>query len=40
MPVEHVVVVGGGGVMGSGIAQVVAGAGLRVTIVEADGAAV
>ena len=40
MAVEHVVVVGGGGVMGSGIAQVVAGAGLRVTIVEADDAAV
>jgi 3-hydroxybutyryl-CoA dehydrogenase len=40
MAVEHVVVVGGGGVMGSGIAQVVAGAGLRVTIVEADEAAV
>jgi 3-hydroxybutyryl-CoA dehydrogenase len=30
------VVVGGGGVMGSGIAQVVAQAGLRVTVVEAD----
>jgi 3-hydroxybutyryl-CoA dehydrogenase len=40
MAVEHVVVVGGGGVMGSGIAQVVAGAGLRVTIVEADDDAV
>jgi 3-hydroxybutyryl-CoA dehydrogenase len=40
MAVEHVVVVGGGGVMGSGIAQVVAGAGLQVTIVEADEAAV
>jgi 3-hydroxybutyryl-CoA dehydrogenase len=40
MAVEHVAVVGGGGVMGSGIAQVVAGAGLRVTIVEADEAAV
>src|SRR5215472_212704 len=40
MEVEHVVVVGGGGVMGNGIAQVVAGAGLRVTIVEADAAAV
>ena len=40
MAVEHVVVVGGGGVMGSGIAQVVAGAGLRVTIVEADESAV
>jgi 3-hydroxybutyryl-CoA dehydrogenase len=33
------VVVGGGGVMGSGIAQVVAQAGLRVTVVEADEAA-
>jgi 3-hydroxybutyryl-CoA dehydrogenase len=40
MAIEHVVVVGGGGVMGSGIAQVVAGAGFRVTIVEADDAAV
>ena len=40
MAVEHVVVVGGGGVMGSGIAQVVAGAGLQVTIVEADEPAV
>jgi 3-hydroxybutyryl-CoA dehydrogenase len=38
--VEHVVIVGGGGVMGSGIAQVVAAVGLRVTIVEADEAAV
>lgn len=37
---EQVVVVGGGGVMGSGIAQVVATAGLQVTIVEADDAAV
>jgi 3-hydroxybutyryl-CoA dehydrogenase len=37
--VEHVVVVGGGGVMGSGIAQVVATAGLRVTVVETDPAA-
>lgn len=36
MAVEHVVVVGGGGLMGSGIAQVVATAGLRVTIVEVD----
>jgi len=33
------VVVGGGGVMGSGIAQVVAQAGLHVTVVEADEAA-
>ncbi len=33
-------VVGGGGVMGSGIAQVVAQAGLRVTVVEMDDAAV
>ena len=32
-------VVGGGGVMGSGIAQVVAQAGLHVTVVEADEAA-
>jgi len=40
MTVEHVVVVGGGGVMGSGIVQVVAQAGLRVTIVETDQAAV
>ena len=39
MAVEHVVVAGGGGVMGSGIAQVVATAGLRVTIVEVDDAA-
>ena len=40
MPVEHVVIAGGGGVMGSGIAQVVAGAGFRVTIVEVDELAV
>lgn len=40
MAVEHVVVVGGGGVMGSGIAQVVAAAGLQVTIVEVDEAAI
>jgi 3-hydroxybutyryl-CoA dehydrogenase len=33
------VVVGGGGVMGAGIAQVVAQAGLRVTVVETDGEA-
>jgi 3-hydroxybutyryl-CoA dehydrogenase len=40
MAVERVVVVGGGGLMGSGIAQVVASAGLHVTIVEVDGAAI
>jgi 3-hydroxybutyryl-CoA dehydrogenase len=40
MAVEHVVVAGGGGVMGSGIAQVVASSGLRVTIVEVDDAGV
>ena len=34
------VVVGGGGVMGSGIAQVAAQAGLRVTVVETDDAAI
>jgi 3-hydroxybutyryl-CoA dehydrogenase len=34
--VERIVVVGGGGLMGSGIAQVVAQAGLQVTIVEID----
>jgi 3-hydroxybutyryl-CoA dehydrogenase len=34
--VQNVVVVGGGGLMGSGIAQVVAQAGLEVTIVELD----
>jgi 3-hydroxybutyryl-CoA dehydrogenase len=39
MAIERVAVVGGGGVMGSGIAQVVAQAGLRVTVVEADEAA-
>ena len=39
MAVEHVVVVGGGGLMGSGIAQVVASAGLLVTIVDVDEAA-
>jgi len=33
--IEHVAVVGGGGVMGSGIVQVVARSGLRVTAVEA-----
>ncbi len=40
MAVEHVVVVGGGGLMGSGITQVIASAGLRVTIVDVDEAAV
>jgi 3-hydroxybutyryl-CoA dehydrogenase len=40
MAVEHVVVAGGGGLMGSGIAQVVASAGLRVTIVEVDDASI
>jgi 3-hydroxybutyryl-CoA dehydrogenase len=35
----RVVVLGGGGAMGSGIAQVVAGAGLDVTVVELDEAA-
>jgi 3-hydroxybutyryl-CoA dehydrogenase len=35
-----VVVVGGGGLMGSGIAQVVAQAGLQVTIVEVDQASI
>jgi len=36
MAVERVVVVGGGGLMGSGIAQVVAEAGIHVTIVDVD----
>jgi 3-hydroxybutyryl-CoA dehydrogenase len=40
MAVERIVVVGGGGVMGSGIAQVVAQAGFQVTIVEIDDAAI
>lgn len=40
MAVERVVVVGGGGLMGSGIAQVVAQAGLQVTILEADDASI
>lgn len=40
MAVEHVVVVGGGGVMGSGIAHVVAHAGFRATIVEVDDASI
>jgi 3-hydroxybutyryl-CoA dehydrogenase len=38
--IERVVVVGGGGVMGSGIAQVVAQAGFTVTVVEVDEAAI
>jgi 3-hydroxybutyryl-CoA dehydrogenase len=38
--VERVVVVGGGGLMGSGIALVVAQAGLHVTIVEIDQASI
>ena len=38
--IEHVTVVGGGGLMGSGIAQVVARAGLQVTVVEVDQAAI
>ena len=33
MAVEHVVVVGGGGLMGCGISQVVAAAGFQVTYV-------
>jgi 3-hydroxybutyryl-CoA dehydrogenase len=37
--IAHVVVVGGGGLMGSGISQVVAGAGFRVTAVDRDTAA-
>jgi 3-hydroxybutyryl-CoA dehydrogenase len=40
LAVERVVVVGGGGLMGSGIAQVVAKAGLQVTIVEVDQASI
>jgi 3-hydroxybutyryl-CoA dehydrogenase len=40
MAVERVVVVGGGGLMGSGIAQVVATAGFQVTIVEVDEATI
>jgi 3-hydroxybutyryl-CoA dehydrogenase len=36
LSVNHVVVVGGGGLMGSGIAQVAAQAGMRVTIVDLD----
>lgn len=38
--VREVLVAGGGGVMGSGIAAVVAAAGLNVTIVERDDAAI
>jgi 3-hydroxybutyryl-CoA dehydrogenase len=38
--IERIVVVGGGGLMGSGIAQVVAQAGLNVTIVEVDQGAI
>lgn len=37
--IQRVAVVGGGGLMGSGIAQVVARAGLEVTLVEVDQAA-
>ncbi|MBM3679552.1 MAG: 3-hydroxyacyl-CoA dehydrogenase family protein [Actinobacteria bacterium] len=40
MAVERIAVVGGGGVMGSGIVQVVAAAGFQVTIVEVDEAAI
>ena len=40
MAVREVLVAGGGGVMGSGIAAVVAAAGLNVTIVELDDAAI
>jgi 3-hydroxybutyryl-CoA dehydrogenase len=36
--IEHVLVAGGGGLMGSGIAQVVATAGLTVTLVDVDDA--
>lgn len=39
MVIERVLVVGGGGVMGSGIAQVIAQAGFRVTVLETDDAA-
>jgi 3-hydroxybutyryl-CoA dehydrogenase len=38
--IQNVVVVGGGGLMGSGIAQVVAQAGLQVTVVELDQASI
>jgi 3-hydroxybutyryl-CoA dehydrogenase len=40
MSVEKIVVIGGGGTMGSGITQVVAQAGFDVTIVEVDQAAI
>jgi 3-hydroxybutyryl-CoA dehydrogenase len=40
MAIERIVVVGGGGLMGSGIAQVVAQSGLQVTVVDVDEAAV
>jgi 3-hydroxybutyryl-CoA dehydrogenase len=39
MAIKRIVVVGGGGVMGSGISQVVAGAGFDVTMVEVDSVA-
>jgi 3-hydroxybutyryl-CoA dehydrogenase len=39
MAIEKIAVVGGGGLMGSGIAQVVAQAGFAVTIVEVDAGA-
>lgn len=37
--IERVAIIGGGGLMGSGIAQVVAGSGLNVTVVETEEAA-
>jgi 3-hydroxybutyryl-CoA dehydrogenase len=40
MPVEQIAIVGGGGTMGSGIAQVVAAAGFNVTIVEVSDEAI
>ena len=39
MEIQRIVVVGGGGLMGSGISQVVAQAGFQVTMVELDDAA-
>ena len=39
MEIQQIVVVGGGGLMGSGISQVVAQAGFQVTMVEIDDAA-
>jgi len=36
MAIERIVVVGGGGLMGNGICQVVAGAGFQVTMVDLD----